>query len=40
LFITQLGFDALGPLEGVIPHGLDIQCDIKREKVLECMLMP
>ena len=35
VFVTQLGFDALGHLEGVIPHGLDIQRDLKREKVLE-----
>jgi hypothetical protein len=37
LFVTQLGFDALGHLEGVITHGLNIQCDLKREKVLKCI---
>jgi hypothetical protein len=35
LFVTQRSLEALGHLEGVIPHGLDIQRDIKREKVLE-----
>src|SRR5215831_15438510 len=35
LFVTQLGFQTLGHLERVIPHGLDIQRDLKREKVLK-----
>jgi hypothetical protein len=35
LFVPQLGFQTLGHLEGVIPHGLDIQRDLKREKVRE-----
>src|SRR5215475_9406443 len=35
VFLTQLSFDALGHLEGVITYGLDIQCDLKRQKVLE-----
>jgi len=35
LFIPQLRFQALGHLERVIPHGFDVQSEIKRQKVLE-----
>jgi hypothetical protein len=35
LFITQLGFDALGHLERVIVHRFEVQCDIQGQKVFE-----
>jgi hypothetical protein len=35
LFVSQLGFQTLGHLEGIIAHCLSVKRDIKREKVLE-----
>src|SRR4029434_4475839 len=35
LFVPQLRFQSLGHLERVIPHGFDVQGEIKRQKILE-----
>src|SRR6266568_2311515 len=35
LFLTQLRFTALGHLQGIVPHRLDVECDIERQEVSE-----
>src|SRR6266702_6508797 len=35
LFLTQLRFQSLGDLEGVVAHGFDVQAEIKWQEVLE-----